>query len=52
VISAIKNEKLQILNEKLEITIDWYLDNQEWLNSVTSGEYQKYYAENYLGRVK
>jgi dTDP-glucose 4,6-dehydratase len=31
----------------LEITIDWYLNNQEWLNSVTSGEYEKYYEKMY-----
>ena len=31
----------------LEITIDWYLDNQEWLNSVTSGDYEKYYEKMY-----
>ena len=28
-------------------TIDWYFDNQEWLNHVTSGAYQKYYEEHY-----
>ncbi|RZJ70832.1 dTDP-glucose 4,6-dehydratase [Flavobacterium sp.] len=31
----------------LEITIDWYLDNQEWLNNVTSGEYANYYEKQY-----
>jgi dTDP-glucose 4,6-dehydratase len=31
----------------LEITIDWYLDNQEWLDSVTSGDYEKYYEKMY-----
>lgn len=31
----------------LEITIDWYLNNQDWLNSVTSGDYVKYYAKMY-----
>ncbi|MDD5149981.1 MAG: dTDP-glucose 4,6-dehydratase [Flavobacterium sp.] len=31
----------------LERTIDWYLNNQEWLNSVTSGDYQKYYEKQY-----
>jgi len=31
-------------------TIDWYLANQEWVAHVTSGEYQKYYAEQYEGR--
>lgn len=33
--------------EGLSRTIDWYLANEEWLNNVTSGEYQKYYQEQY-----
>ncbi len=31
----------------LEETIDWYLENEEWLNNVTSGEYQTYYEKQY-----
>jgi dTDP-glucose 4,6-dehydratase len=31
----------------LEITIDWYLNNEEWLNNVTSGDYGKYYEKMY-----
>jgi dTDP-glucose 4,6-dehydratase len=31
----------------LERTIDWYLSNEVWLKNVTSGEYQKYYAQQY-----
>ncbi|SCY38306.1 dTDP-glucose 4,6-dehydratase [Flavobacterium caeni] len=31
----------------LERTIDWYLANEEWLRSVTSGDYQKYYEKQY-----
>ncbi len=31
----------------LEITIDWYLSNQDWLNNVTSGDYEKYYENMY-----
>jgi len=31
----------------LERTIDWYLDNEEWLNNVTSGDYQDYYQKMY-----
>ncbi len=31
----------------LEITVDWYLDNEEWLNNVTSGAYQEYYKKQY-----
>ncbi|NER13260.1 dTDP-glucose 4,6-dehydratase [Leptobacterium flavescens] len=33
--------------EGLEKTIDWYLNNQEWLNNVTSGEYRTYYKNQY-----
>jgi len=33
--------------EGLAQTVDWYLQNQEWLRHVTSGEYQKYYQEQY-----
>lgn len=28
-------------------TIKWYLDNKEWMEHVTSGDYQKYYSEQY-----
>ncbi|UCD62103.1 MAG: dTDP-glucose 4,6-dehydratase [Flavobacteriaceae bacterium] len=31
----------------LELTIDWYLENQEWLDHVTSGDYQEYYDKMY-----
>lgn len=31
-------------------TIRWYLDNQDWVNNVTSGDYQKYYEEMYGNR--
>ncbi len=34
----------------LEKTVDWYLANQAWLDHVTSGEYQKYYREQYEKR--
>lgn len=34
----------------LEKTIDWYLENQEWNNHVLSGEYEKYYQEQYVKR--
>lgn len=36
--------------EGIEITIDWYLKNEEWLNRVTSGDYQMYYDKMYVGR--
>jgi len=28
-------------------TVDWYMSNQEWLDNVTSGDYQNYYSEQY-----
>ncbi len=34
----------------LERTVDWYLLNQEWLTSVTSGDYLKYYSNMYASR--
>ena len=34
----------------LEKTVEWYLANQEWLNHVTSGAYQKYYEQQYVTR--
>lgn len=33
--------------EGLERTVDWYLANEEWLNNVTSGDYQSYYERIY-----
>ena len=33
--------------EGISRTIDWYLNNTEWLNHVTSGDYQKYYNDQY-----
>ena len=36
--------------EGLSQTIDWYLQNQDWLKHVTSGEYQKYYDLQYHKR--
>lgn len=36
--------------EGIEKTIDWYLTNEDWLNNVTSGEYQNYYINQYVNR--
>ena len=36
--------------EGLEKTVDWYLENQDWVEKVTSGEYQKYYQKMYTER--
>lgn len=34
----------------IEQTVKWYLDNHEWVRSVTSGDYQKYYEQMYGNR--
>ena len=34
----------------IEKTVRWYLDNQEWMDRVTSGEYEKYYQSMYANR--
>ncbi len=52
--SKLKNElgwepSLQF-EEGIEKTVRWYLDNQELMDGVTSGDYQKYYDEMYKGR--
>ena len=36
--------------EGIEKTVKWYLDNQAWVDNVTSGEYQKYYDSMYKNR--
>jgi dTDP-glucose 4,6-dehydratase len=36
--------------EGIEKTIDWYLENTDWLENVTSGDYKKYYEEQYVKR--
>ena len=36
--------------ESIEKTIKWYFDNKEWLDNVTSGDYQKYYEDMYTDR--
>ncbi len=36
--------------EGISKTIDWYLENTSWLENVTSGDYQKYYEEQYEKR--
>ena len=53
---AIDSSKLQTelawkpslqFEEGLEKTVDWYLSNSTWLNSVTSGDYKEYYHKQY-----
>lgn len=55
---AIDSRKLQAelgwepslqFEEGIEKTVRWYLDNQSWLDNITSGDYLKYYAEMYGG---
>lgn len=36
--------------EGIELTVRWYLDNQEWMDFITSGEYEKYYDDMYSNR--
>lgn len=36
--------------EGIERTVRWYLDNEEWLKNITSGEYERYYESMYAGR--
>ena len=49
--SKLKNElgwkPLHRFEEGLKKTVKWYLDNQDWLDNVTSGDYRKYYETMY-----
>lgn len=36
--------------EGLALTVDWYLANDEWLQNILSGDYEKYYQEQYVKR--
>jgi dTDP-glucose 4,6-dehydratase len=36
--------------EGLEKTVDWYLENPDWVNKVTSGAYKSYYSSMYENR--
>ena len=36
--------------EGIEKTVRWYLENQEWMDNVTSGDYQRYYDAMYANR--
>ena len=36
--------------EGIEKTVRWYLENQDWMDNITSGEYEKYYEGMYKGR--
>ncbi len=52
--SKLKNElgwepSLQF-EEGIEKTVQWYLDNQQWMDNITTGDYERYYEEMYKGR--
>ncbi len=56
---AIDSRKLQCelgwepslqFEEGIERTVRWYLDNQEWMDNITSGEYERYYEDMYKNR--
>lgn len=36
--------------EGIEKTVRWYLENQEWLDNVTSGDYNRYYDQQYANK--
>ena len=53
---AIDSSKLKVelgwqpslqFEEGIEKTVAWYLDNKEWLENITSGDYKEYYEKNY-----
>lgn len=44
-------EPLTCFDEGIRKTINWYLENQDWLNNVTSGDYQRYYKKLYGEKV-
>ena len=37
--------------EGIELTVRWYLTHQEWMDSVTSGDYLRYYDDMYKNRT-
>ena len=56
---AIDSRKLQAelgwepslqFEEGIEKTVRWYLDNQEWMDNITSGDYERYYDDMYKNR--
>ena len=36
-----------LFKEGIKKTIAWFFENEEWMKNVTSGDYQKYYADMY-----
>ncbi len=39
-----------MFKEGIRLTIKWYLENEDWMKNVTSGDYQKYYDSMYMDR--
>ena len=37
--------------EGIEKTVKWYLENEAWMDNITSGEYEKYYESMYSNRL-
>ena len=55
-ISAIAPDKIKaeigwepetMFKEGIKLTIQWYFEHEDWMKNVTSGDYQKYYADMY-----
>ncbi len=50
IINELKWQPSVRFEEGINKTIDWYLQNQDWLRNVVSGDYQKYYESMYKNR--
>jgi dTDP-glucose 4,6-dehydratase len=48
--SELKWEPSLQFEEGIERTINWYMENEEWMNNITSGDYQKFYDKMYSDR--
>ena len=46
----LSKDKKENLEKGLEKTISWYLENEKWLNNVLTGDYEKYYVNQYQKR--
>ena len=40
-----------LFEEGIEKTVKWYLENEAWMDNITSGEYEKYYESMYSNRL-
>ena len=48
--SEIGWEPETMFKEGIKLTIEWYFNNTDWMNNVTSGDYQKYYTDMYSNK--